>query len=288
VLTRGRFGTFTRVTASPERAPAPSPASQKPTVSILRPVMALVVAGIAVGTLLLWVLDPSADDGAAPFVAMAGVPMLVSALTVQLVVGHLVAGRRLRLTFLWWLFAVLPLALLVAAVPAVLADPDYFGSSTVGGTLGVLGMLAVLVLLGYGFGALLWFFVVMPLAHLGRSVVLLVRGEHPSAAAFVMPLVLLSLAAVILLGSGALDLSDTLPGRPRDPGRLPRRVGGRPVGRPGTGRRDRAGLRRPVVARSRGAATGSRARRPLRARRARPPRRLATARPAPSGRTRQR
>lgn len=213
VLTRGRFGTFTRVTASPERAPAPSPASQKPTVSILRPVMALVVAGIAVGTLLLWVLDPSADDGAAPFVAMAGVPMLVSALTVQLVVGHLVAGRRLRLTFLWWLFAVLPLALLLAAVPAVLADPDYFGSSTVGGTLGVLGMLAVLALLGYGFGALLWFFVVMPLAHLGRSAVQVVRGERPSAAAFVMPLVLLSLAAVILLGSGALDLGDTLPGR---------------------------------------------------------------------------
>lgn len=189
------------------------PRIDRPWVSILRPVIALVVAGAAVGLLLLWALDPSANDGASAFLAMTGVPMVVLALTIQMVAHNSLAMRRTRFDFVWWLFGVLPAALLVAAVPAVVADPEYFGSATVGGTLATLGMYAVLILLGYGFGALLWFFVVMPLAQLVGAVIRMIRGEKGAHVGLIMPVILLALAAVILVGAGALDLSGALPGR---------------------------------------------------------------------------
>lgn len=189
------------------------PRIDRPWVSILRPVIALVACGIGVGVLLLWALEPSANDGAAAFLTMTGVPMVVVALTIQLVAHNSLRHRRVRFDFLWWLFAVLPIGLLAASVPAILSDPAYFGSASVGGTLGVLTMHTVLLLLGFGFGALLWFFIVMPLFQLIGTVIRLVRGEKNAAAGLIMPLILLALGGVILVGAGALDLSDALPGR---------------------------------------------------------------------------
>lgn len=188
------------------------PRVDRPWTSILRPVVALVTFGIGVGVLLLWALDPAANDGAAAFVTMTGIPMVITALTIQLVAHNSLKNRRTRLDFLWWLFAVLPIGLLTASVPAVLSDPGYFGSASVGGTLGVLGMYVVLLVLGYGFGALLWFFIVMPLFHLCGTLLRLLRGEK-NAGGIVMPLILLALGTVILVGAGALDLGDALPGR---------------------------------------------------------------------------
>lgn len=189
------------------------PRIDRPRVSLLRPVIALVACGLGSGVLLLWALDPSANDGAAAFLTMVGVPMVVVALTIQMVAHNSLKHRRVRFDFLWWLFAVLPAGLLAASVPAILSEPDYFGSASIGGTLGVLGMQAVLLLLGYGFGALLWFFIVMPLFHLVGSVIRLVRGEKNAAAGLIMPLILLTLGTVILVGAGALDLSAALAGR---------------------------------------------------------------------------
>ncbi|WP_101845288.1 hypothetical protein [Zhihengliuella sp. ISTPL4] len=211
----------------PESDSAPAPASRgprnggageppsivKPWVSILRFVIGLVIVGVAVGALLLWALEPSSNDGAPQFVALVGIPLTVTALTIQMVARNSFANRRTRFDFLWWLFAVLPAGLLAVSLPSILANPGYFGAASTGEVLGVLAMNVVLVVLGYGFGALAWFFVVWPLFHLVGTLIRVFRGEKHAAAGLIMPLVLLTLSGVILVGAGALDLSDAGPGR---------------------------------------------------------------------------
>ncbi len=189
------------------------PTIVKPWVSILRAVVGLVIVGVAVGALLLWALEPSSNDGAPQFVALVGIPLGVTALTIQMIAHNSITNRRTRFNFLCWLFAALPGGLLAASLPSVLANPDYFGSASICGVLGALAMNLVLILLGYGFGALAWFFVVWPLFQLVGTVIRMVRGEKRAAVGLLMPLVLLTLSGVILVGAGALDLSDAGPGR---------------------------------------------------------------------------
>jgi hypothetical protein len=182
-------------------------------VSIQGPVIGLVLAGIAFATLLLWALAPSDNDGASQFVGFFGVPMVVTSIIIQ-IIAHLWVHRheKVRFTFLWWPLLVMPLALLAAGVPAILADPDYFEASTVGGALAALGGFVFLMVLGFGFGALLWFFVVMPLSQIVVVIGRMLRGER-AAHGLILPGILLVLAAIILLGTGAVDLSEAGPGR---------------------------------------------------------------------------
>lgn len=189
------------------------PTIVKPWGSILRAVVGLVIVGVAVGALLLWALEPSSNDGASQFVALVGIPSGVTALTIQMVAHSSFANRRTRFNFLWWLFAALPAGLLAVSLPSVLANPDYFESASIGGVLGTLAMNLVLIVLGYGFGALAWFFVVWPLFQLVGTLIRMVRGEKRAAVGLLMPLILLTLSGVILVGAGALDLSDAGPGR---------------------------------------------------------------------------
>ncbi|MEV7692856.1 hypothetical protein AB0N73_05940 [Microbacterium sp. NPDC089189] len=181
--------------------------------SIVRPVIGLVVAGLTVSAVSSLALDPAANDGAASFVSAFGVPMVVVALTIQLIAHTSLTGRRVRFASLWWPLAALPVGILVLAIPPITSNPGYFGPATVENLLGTLGIHALLILVGVLFGPLLWFFIVWPVSALIGAIVGLIRGEKGAHVRLMMPLVLLSLAAFILFGAGALDLSGALPGR---------------------------------------------------------------------------
>ncbi|WP_378143878.1 hypothetical protein ACFJGV_10570 [Cnuibacter sp. UC19_7] len=189
------------------------PRMERPLISILRWVIGLVIAGLTVSAIASLALDPSADDGAATLIAGFGVQMVVVAVVIQLLAHNSLAFRRTRFDFLWWLFAVLPVGSLLLSIPAILSDPVYFDASTPAGFWSTLALHAVLILVGALFGPLVWFFLVMPLSQLVGGVVELVRGEKPPLFRFVAPLGVLALAAFILFGAGALDLSGALPGR---------------------------------------------------------------------------
>jgi hypothetical protein len=182
-------------------------------VSIAKPVAAFVVAGLAVAAVQMLALDPQANDGAATFVAAFGVPMVVVALSIQLVMHNTLHNRRTRFGFVWWPLVVLPLGILALSVPSILASPDYFEATDAGGIAAALGIHLMLILFGTLFGALLWFFIVMPSWQLVLTFVRIARREPHAAVGLIMPSVLLALGVFILLGAGALDLTGALPGR---------------------------------------------------------------------------
>lgn len=196
-----------------DRGSATVPRVERPIVSITWPTAGLVVIGVAVAAVQLLVLDPRANDGAAMMIAAAGVPMVVVAACLQLLVHHVSRNRRARLTFLWWLLGALPIALLALAVPGVQRAPDYYDVQNGWDIVGALGITAFLIVLGLLLGPVLWFFVVMPLTALVAAIIRIVRREKNAAVGLVMPLVLLAVTAVIVIGALAVDLSDALPGR---------------------------------------------------------------------------
>ncbi|KQR84770.1 hypothetical protein ASF96_15180 [Microbacterium sp. Leaf179] len=169
-------------------------------VSVALPVAVIVLAGLVVAAVLLLFFDPSANDGAASIIGAGGVPLAVSALTIQMVFPAVQAKTRLRRSFLWWTLGVLPVGILALSVPGILRDPEYFE-----GVVGGLGATLFLVVIGLLLGAVAWFFVVLPVALLVTAVGRVLRGERPAAAWFLVPLGALALDVAIMLSATAVD-----------------------------------------------------------------------------------
>ncbi len=180
------------------------------TVSITAvPAAALSLLGIAFAWITMVILDPRADDGFASSFSLLGIPMIVSAIVVQLFGDRMASAARasVRTGFLWWVLLVLPAGVLSTMLVAVPAHDDYFIADN--GLWSLLGM-PVLVYLGILTGPVLWFFFVLPLTRLARGVLAAIRGREPWRA-LIAPVALLSLGAVVLVGG--LSVSADVPGR---------------------------------------------------------------------------
>ncbi|OAN33066.1 hypothetical protein [Microbacterium sp. H83] len=162
----------------------------------IRSVAAIVVVALAINGLLLAVLDLKDDDGAAPIIAMFGVPALASALVIQIIMSRLSERRRVPAPVLWLMLAVLPFGTLLGFVVAIAREPEYFIGEE---SPWMLVWVPILICVGVMLGAVVWFFLVFPLASLMRVIRLLSRGEAKPAA-LIMPLVLLTLGVVCVVG----------------------------------------------------------------------------------------
>ena len=186
-------------------------------VSITRPTAVVVVLALAVAWLLLTVVDLRDADGAASMMGMFGIPMIASAIVIQLWMSAVTAVRlerpmrtleempgapRVRRSFLWWIGGVLPAGILAGSCVAVVREPDYFLSDGPW----MLIWIPVFVALAMLLGALVWFFVVFPIALLVKAVRATVRGEG-TAGMYVWPVVLLLLAALCIVGGLSTDFA---------------------------------------------------------------------------------
>lgn len=161
-----------------------------------RRVAAIVAVALAVNWTLLAILDLRDNDGAAPIIAMFGVPATACALVIQIIVSRLSERRRAAVPALWLMLAVLPLGTLLGFVVAILREPEYFVGDD---GPWMLVWVPVFICVAVVLGAVVWFFVVFPIATLVRIVPLIRRGEA-AATALVMPLVLLALGVVCVVG----------------------------------------------------------------------------------------
>ncbi|NKF32654.1 hypothetical protein HER21_40215, partial [Pseudomonas sp. BGM005] len=90
------------------------------------PVAAIVIAAVAINWMLLTMLDLRDNDGAAPHIAMFGIPAIASALVIQIVMSRLGERKRVPGPVLWLMLLVLPVGTLLGFVVAILRDPEYF------------------------------------------------------------------------------------------------------------------------------------------------------------------
>lgn len=194
-----------------EAVPRPPRDSESERISVTFPVALISIGALLVAAVPLLLVDPRANEGVAVLVAVLGIPALASAVVVEVVRRPIAADRRLRPGWLWWLLGVVPLGIVLCSIPAIQREPEYFVAESLGTMLGTLALMLVMVYLGLLLGALVWFFVVFPVVHLAKALMLMARGERSGAASLVMPLAMLTLTAIIIVG--ALSLDDLLPGR---------------------------------------------------------------------------
>jgi len=186
-------------------------------VSITRPTAVVVVLALAIAWLLLTVVDLRDADGAASTMSMFGIPMIASAIVIQLwtsaaaairlerpmrALEEMPAGARVRRSFLWWIGGVLPAGILAGFCVAVAREPDYFLSDGPWMLIWIPVFVAVAMLCG----ALVWFFVVFPIALLVKALRATARGEG-TAGMYVWPVVLLLLAALCIVGGLSTDFA---------------------------------------------------------------------------------
>ncbi|CAM3493993.1 hypothetical protein OCAE111667_12635 [Occultella aeris] len=174
-------------------------------VEVIAVVAVISIIAVLIAAVPLLLLEPQGGDGAAPIGAIFGVPMVASALIIEVVVRAHMSNRPLNRMMLWWVLGVLPVAIVACAIPAVLDDPEYFAYETPLGAVGTLGGMLVLAYVGILMGALLWFFVVFPLAHLVMALIARARGDKEGGRIGVGSFFLLALAAVIIIGALSLD-----------------------------------------------------------------------------------
>nr|WP_201470813.1 hypothetical protein [Microbacterium hydrocarbonoxydans] len=166
-----------------------------------RAVAALVLGALAVSWMLLAVLDLRDNDGAAPLIAMFGVPAITSAFVIQIVMTRLGERKRVPKPVLWLMLAVLPLGTLLGFVVAFLREPEYFVGEE---SPWMLIWVPIFICVGVMLGALVWFFFVFPLVSLAKVIRLIVRREAQPTA-LIMPLVLLALGVVCIVGGMSMS-----------------------------------------------------------------------------------
>lgn len=121
------------------------------------------------------------------------------------------SNRRMSWSVLWWVLGVLPVGIAACTIPTVLSHPVYFDHATPWDAFWTVAGMLLLVYLALLMGALVWFFLVFPLAHHARTLVAKARGDEENATLSVGAFIQLALAAIILFG--AIGLDGLLPGR---------------------------------------------------------------------------
>ncbi len=170
-------------------------------IAATRAVAAIVIGALAISWMLLAVLDLQDNDGAAPIIAMFGIPAIASALVIQIVMTRLGKRKRVPKPVLWLMLAVLPLGTLLGFVVAILREPDYFIGDD---GPWMLVWVPIFICVGVMLGALVWFFFVFPLVSLAKVIRLLARREaRPTA--LIMPLVLRALGVVCVVGGMSMS-----------------------------------------------------------------------------------
>ena len=161
-----------------------------------RLVAGIVVVALAINWMLLALLDLQDNDGAAPIIAMFGVPAIASSLVIQIIMTRLGERKRVPAPMLWLMLAVLPIGTLLGFVVAILREPDYFIGDE---SPWMLVWVPIFICVGVMLGALVWFFFVFQIAGLIRLVPMIRRGEA-APTSLIMPLIFLSLGVVSIVG----------------------------------------------------------------------------------------
>lgn len=177
-----------------------SPDDTQTSVSLTLPVALISVLAIVAAAIPMLFLDPEANDGAAFFVGVFGVPMLAVAIVIQVALSRLGGGRTARgRGWLWWILLVMPVGILVLCIPAMMRNPTYFDAESSQAAFGSLFGMALLLVMAMLCGGLVWFFVVFPLVGLVGVAMMAYRGDPVPTGSFVLPVVLLGVTAVIVV-----------------------------------------------------------------------------------------
>lgn len=168
-----------------------------------------VIGSIALSAVILTMNDPTARGGISLWIGTVAVP----ALAVMIAIGILSrqpSPFTIDSSVVWWMFGALPLGTLLACVPMVIQHPDYFEADNIWSVLGFFLMMAFVIFIGYLFGALAWLFILLPLTFSYAAVRDLIQGKPFSVTMAVIPVLLFSAAAMIIVGP--MTLSGLPPG----------------------------------------------------------------------------
>lgn len=172
-------------------------------VSLARPTALLCITGVVVAWLVMVIVDPADNDGAGPLWTLFGIPSVIAAIVIQLFMPRMGRKEKISPGFLWWLLGFLPLGILGALLFAMPQNRDYFGDDP-----WMLIWLVVFVYCALLLGAIVWFFLVFPLATVAGNVAAAFRGEA-SWASTITPLPLIALGAFAVFMAFAVDF-DTI------------------------------------------------------------------------------
>lgn len=168
---------------------------------------ALVVVALGLSAAMVGINDPTEHEGASVLVGVFAIPCLAIALAI-IVLAHALVGK-LRITpSVWvWTLVVLPVGAALLTVPVMLAEREYFEAETTGSLIGALALMVMLAYLGVLCGPLVWFFLLWPLDMLLTTLIALIRGERGIAWRLVVPVIWLSVTALIPLLTFAADFA---------------------------------------------------------------------------------
>lgn len=171
---------------------------------------AVVALTIVVAAIPLLLFDAGANDGAAAFTALFGLPMFATAALIGIVArrGRGDGGVVRRLAP--WVGA-LAAGLIFLSIPATLLDPVYYDSQTQAGMFAVLAAFVFLLAFGVVCGVVAWALVVLPAAALVDAIVRIWRGERVASPRLAIPAVILAVELVVVIAIlvfGDIDVED--------------------------------------------------------------------------------
>lgn len=205
--------------SSPKNNPAPPGNTSQSTAASdgaalqparITPFVITVIGAIALAAIILTVLDPSDDNGISLWIGVVGVPALAAMIAIG-ILGRQSNRFTVNSTVAWWMFGILPLGILLACVPMVIQHPDYFEADNIWSVLGFFLMMTLVIFIGYLLGALAWLLILVPLSFSFIAVRDLIQGKPFSATMAILPVLLLSTAAIIIVGP--MTLRGLPPGR---------------------------------------------------------------------------
>lgn len=167
------------------------------------PVVAL--CGLAVAAVPLLLLDPAADDGAAVFAGLFGIPLVAVAVLVEIMRHDPRVADPFPRSVVVWMLAVLPLGLLLLMIPGLVREPEYFDAESLGGAAATLGLMLGVILAGELCGVVAWFFVAFPIAAIVSRFAAIARGEKVALGSFAVPVIGLLVVGFGVIGGLALD-----------------------------------------------------------------------------------
>lgn len=171
---------------------------------------AVVALTVVLAAIPLLLFDAGANDGAAAFTALFGLPMLATAALIGIAAprGRGEGGVVRRL--LPWVGA-MAAGLIVLAIPATLLDPVYYESQTQAGMFAVLAAFLFILAFGVVSGVVVWALVVLPVAALADAVARSWRGEQVASPRFAIPAIVLAVELVVVIAIivfGEVDVDD--------------------------------------------------------------------------------
>lgn len=187
------------------------PRVPKTTISLTRPIAWICSAAVLLSAVTLLLADPRSNNSVLLIIGIGGLPMLATALVIELLRQTHRPRQSVRPQLLWWLLGVMPAGIIVLAAVMLLRDPAAFGVSSPGEFVTTLFTLAGGIFVGILAGGLCWFFVVFPVGAIAQAVGEFRRDGRFSFSRILIPVLMLMLTTVILVSIASIDVLNPNP-----------------------------------------------------------------------------